>query len=67
MTITIEVVDEAGGVTSAKRTVIHSNDYGSTGELEAAVIRFIRASQAANQRSLEDHHSGPCGSEVAAE
>jgi hypothetical protein len=55
MTVTIEVANDAGGARSTKRTVLHSDDYSTPEELEAAAVEFIRASCTANEGALESY------------
>jgi hypothetical protein len=64
MTVTIEVANEAGGSSSTKRILLHSEDYPTSGKLEDAAIQFIRASCTANEKALEDHHSVTSGAGV---
>jgi len=53
MTVTIVVADEAGGVGSSKRACLHSDQFGTVGEFEDAVLLFIRNSSRANEASLD--------------
>jgi len=65
MTVTIKVANEEGGSCSTKRVLFHSGDYPTSGKLEEAAIEFIRASCAANEKALANHHSTNSGSGLA--
>jgi hypothetical protein len=55
MNVTLEVANEANGMGVVKRCFLRSEDFASAADLEAAVLRFIRESQAANEEVLEGH------------
>ena len=57
MTVTIEVMNEDGGMRSAKRVVLASDDHAGTEELEKAAVEFIRQAGKSNQHAL-DHYNG---------
>jgi len=57
MTVTIEVMNEDGGMRSAKRVVLTSDDHAGTEELEKAAVEFIRQACKSNQHAL-DHYNG---------
>ncbi|MEK7951525.1 hypothetical protein [Luteolibacter soli] len=61
MTVTIEVVNEAGGSSLRRRILLHSGDYPTSGKLEDAAVEFIRASCTANEKALDDHHAATSG------
>jgi hypothetical protein len=52
MYVTIEVANEVGGMASVKRTVLISESFPGSADLEAAAITFIRESRAANEEAL---------------
>jgi hypothetical protein len=55
MTVTIEVANEAGGMGVVKRTLLHSGNFTTPHELEAAAVSFIRDSSAANKEELDGY------------
>jgi len=52
MIITIEVASEAGGMLTTKRGVIHSEEFESQEEVEAAAVDFIRKAKEVNDAAL---------------
>ena len=53
MTVTIEVASEAGGMLTAKRVVIHSEEFESMEAVEAAAVDFIRMAKDVNDAALK--------------